>query len=392
MRRWFPRGMRRRWWLFRPFDLLAALVPSRRRGGLLIVRMDGIGDMVLFRPFLDLYVRHAGFAPEEVTILGCKSWGALAETVFAGIRVVAIDEKRFEKSLFYRVRVAVGLRRTGYDTVLCSNHFRKSMMHDSLVLACGARRTVVSNPYLSPKTAREFAWYLAHMTEVVETGAHPTHELVRHRRFVAHLAGAEVAPPPFALPWRDMPPDFAAQGRYAVLNFGSNEPGRNWPLENYIALARALVGMGARVVFVGGAREAARRDQIRAGLAAEAARVIDRVGATTLPELLDILKSAALVVTNETGPGHLSLILGTPTVMIYGGGQARSFMPYPESYRRPTARFVHHEMACYGCLWVCPLRAEARDPFPCVAAVAVGQVLEQARDLLEAGPTAAPGA
>lgn len=49
-----PSGMRRRWWLFRLFDLIARHWPVfKRRHGILVVRMDGIGDMVLFRRALD---------------------------------------------------------------------------------------------------------------------------------------------------------------------------------------------------------------------------------------------------------------------------------------------------------------------------------------------------
>ncbi|MFQ5763594.1 MAG: hypothetical protein ACE5GT_01585, partial [Rhodospirillales bacterium] len=49
-----PSGMRRRWWLFRPFDVIARHWPVLKKPrGVLVVRMDGIGDMVLFRRALD---------------------------------------------------------------------------------------------------------------------------------------------------------------------------------------------------------------------------------------------------------------------------------------------------------------------------------------------------
>ena len=54
--RMFPARMRRRWWLFRLFDLAARYSPVlKKNSGLLVVRMDGIGDMVLFRRALDEY-------------------------------------------------------------------------------------------------------------------------------------------------------------------------------------------------------------------------------------------------------------------------------------------------------------------------------------------------
>lgn len=72
---WFwrilPAGMRRRWWLFRVFDLIARYWPvPRNRSGLLVVRMDGIGDMVLFRQALDLHAEIFDVRNSDIIVLG----------------------------------------------------------------------------------------------------------------------------------------------------------------------------------------------------------------------------------------------------------------------------------------------------------------------------------
>ena len=368
-----PVKMRRRWWLFRICDLILSVVPKRRGGGMLVVRMDGIGDMVLFRPFLHYYSRAFNVPQEQITLLGCTSWGDLVDRFFAGYRVIKIDEKRFEKKLFYRLKVSFMLRRQGYDTVVCDSYFRKTLMHDSLVLACQAERRVVAQPYISAKTANEFKWYLARMTTVVETGAHPTHELVRHQRFLEQIMGAPLPETKITLPWT-VTTDAICTVPYAVLNFGSNEPGRNWPFDRYIELAHRLIGQGLRVVFVGGRNELKAKARIKAEF--DPAHVLDLVGETTLVQLLDIMKRSAVVVSNETGPGHLAFAVGAATVMIYGGGQAVSFMPYPASYCDATARFANHPMDCYHCMWLCDKRGAESDAFPCVAAVTVDQVCQ----------------
>ena len=51
----------------------------------------------------------------------------------------------------------------------------------------------------------------------------------------------------------------------------------------------------------------------------------DLTGRTKVPQLLDLLNHAALVVTNDTGPAHLSIGLDTPTVVIVGGGHFGCF-------------------------------------------------------------------
>jgi hypothetical protein len=92
--RTFPAGMRRRWWMFRPLDLIARHWPVfKKRRGVLVVRMDGIGDMVLFRRTLDHYADAFGVDKSDITVLGCKSWSNLADDVFQGYRVYAIDRK-----------------------------------------------------------------------------------------------------------------------------------------------------------------------------------------------------------------------------------------------------------------------------------------------------------
>jgi ADP-heptose:LPS heptosyltransferase len=175
--------------------------------------------------------------------------------------------------------------------------------------------------------------------------------------------------------WRDQAPPVDDGPAYVVLNFGSNEPGRNWPLDNYFDLARRILDTGKRVVFVGCDNEKRVKPLLQRDLAHSG--VVDLIGETSLPELMDTLNHAALVVTNETGPGHLALILGTPTVMIYGGGHASSFMPYPDNYRRPGVRFVNHEMPCYHCLWICDKRESEDQAFPCIAAIGVDEVWDE---------------
>jgi ADP-heptose:LPS heptosyltransferase len=134
-----------------------------------------------------------------------------------------------------------------------------------------------------------------------------------------------------------------------------------------------------RVVIVGGPGERPGDHRDRFG---DDGRIIDLIGVTSMPELLDILKHAACVISNDTGPAHLAIALGAPTVVVVGGGHFGSFVPYPEAARPPHARFVFEEMPCYHCFWRCHLRATRFDVFPCVSAIPVDAVWAEAEALL----------
>ena len=380
--RLLPAGMRRRWWLFRFFDTAARnRMILRPRQGLLAIRMDGIGDMVLFRGSLDDYAEAFGILRSQITVLGCKSWAAVAPELFAGYRVIAIDEHRYARNLLYRIWINQKVRRLNVAVTVCDAYFRRAMMADSLARVAGAPRTVVALPYINSATRAEYTWYLSQVSDVIDTGPYPRHEIERHAAFTAHFIG--VAPEPRAprLNWRDMEPPVATDKPYAVLNPGSNEYGRRWPLEHYIALARHLTQQGLRVVFAGKAEERGPAANMIAE-AADGDAILDLTGRTDLRQLFDLMKHARLVVSNDTGPAHVAIGLGAPTVVIVGGGHFGCFVPYPESARPESARFVFERMECYHCFWRCHKRDDPMASFPCVAAVTIDKVTAACAELL----------
>lgn len=182
-----------------------------------------------------------------------------------------------------------------------------------------------------------------------------------------------------AIPWREQAPKLPDGAPYVVMNFGSNEPGRRWPFDNFLGVAQRCLEAGLRVVFVGAGQEAFAKPRI-AGM--NHPGVVDTIGTLKLPELVDVLKHAACVLTNDTGPGHLALGVGAPTVLLAGGGHFGSFVPYPPETRPARSAFLNREMDCYHCLWVCPKRASRADAFPCVADITVDQAWDAVRAIV----------
>jgi len=381
--RMLPAGMRRRWWLFRVFDLIARHWPVLgKRKGLLVVRMDGIGDMVLFRRALDHYAEAFGVAPHDITVLGCTSWASIAGPIFDPFRVIAIDEHAFARRPLYRFGIALKVRLLAPAIAVCDSYFRRALMADSLVWFAAAPRSVVSLPYVNEPTRAEFTYFLSQIDELIDTGAYPVHEIERHYRFLSAVAGRDIRPEPPVISWPERPSPVPAGVPYLVLNAGSNEPGRRWPSSGYRRIAERALAAGFRVVLVG--NDAERPPAGEFDRLAQQPGMIDLIGRTSLAQVLDVMKHAAAVLSNDSGPAHLSIALGVPTVVIVGGGHFGSFVPYPETVRPPTARFVHHAVDCYHCFWRCPLRAAKTDPFPCVAGVNEDAVWQALADLVPA--------
>ena len=379
--RLFPAGMRRRWWMFRPLDLLARYWPVfKKRKGILVIRMDGIGDMVLFRPSLDHYVAAFGVDQDDIIVLGCHSWGPITDAVFGGYRVVTIDEHAYARRPLYRFRINLMVRSLAPQVTVCDSYLRRAMMADSLVWVSGAEKTITSMPYVNEPTRSEFTFYLSQCDEIIDTGPYPTHEIERHFAFVSSIADGPIQATPLRIDWDQPAPTFADSGPYVLMNPGSNEPGRRWPFESYVTTAEKYLADGYRVAFVGTRDE--RWDAALLRDVAQKPGVTDLTGQTTLPELLTLMKYAALVISNDTGPAHLSIALGAPTIVVVGGGHFTSFVPYPDHVCPDNARFVYEVMDCYHCFWRCHKRTSKHDVFPCVSAITVDQVWDASASLL----------
>ena len=52
---------------------------------------------------------------------------------------------------------------------------------------------------------------------------------------------------------------------------------------------------------------------------------------TSISELIVLMKGASLVVSNDTGPGHIGAAMGVPIVIIFGRSNPARVAPYGRS-------------------------------------------------------------
>jgi heptosyltransferase II len=148
-------------------------------------------------------------------------------------------------------------------------------------------------------------------------------------------------------------------------------PAKRWPAEHFATLARALAERGLQVWLVGSARDREVTNPIAAA-AGPACR--DLAGATSLDEAVDLIASATLVITNDSGLMHVAAALDRPTLALFGSSSP-DFTP-PLSDR---ARIVRNAVPCSPCFQrECPL-----GHFDCMRKLAPATVLAQAKAILD---------
>jgi ADP-heptose:LPS heptosyltransferase len=88
---------------------------------------------------------------------------------------------------------------------------------------------------------------------------------------------------------------------------------------------KIMKGFGLSIIAVGTEPEKALIEEI---VSCAKVPVINLAGRTSLGELVALLRQAAIVITNDTGPGHIAAALGVRLVMIFGPSNPIRLLPY----------------------------------------------------------------
>jgi heptosyltransferase-2 len=125
-------------------------------------------------------------------------------------------------------------------------------------------------------------------------------------------------------------------------------PAKRWPPHHFAELAQGLAARGCAVWLVGSQNDR----QVGAEIERIAGGVCRNLcGETTLAEAIDLMASAALVVSNDSGLMHVAAALGKPLIALYGSSSP-DFTPPLSS----NAQILKLDLPCSPCHQrVCPL-------------------------------------
>jgi heptosyltransferase-2 len=161
--------------------------------------------------------------------------------------------------------------------------------------------------------------------------------------------------------------------RYLVLNPGAAYgSAKRWGEDGFATAGDALAAeLDLDVVIVGSEAERSLAETIQKRMRS---RVAVSNGRTSLETLIGVISSAALVVTNDSGPMHIAAALGVPTVAIFGATDDAVTGPIGA-----RTRVVRERVECSPCmLRECPIDHR------CMTRVSAESVCHAAREILHA--------
>ena len=210
-------------------------------------------------------------------------------------------------------------------------------------------------------------WLLNQIVPVPRKAAPPEHHSLRFLR-IARECGADTSNSDRSLAAVRQSADSLqmANGRQRIkiglcpgAEYG---PAKRWLPERFAEAAERISAQSpVQWVLFGTARDASAGEQLAAALGDHC---VNRIGQTTLDQLIDELHECRLLLTNDTGTMHLAALLGIPVVAIFGSTEPRLTGPLGNGHI-----ILRHHVECSPCfLRRCPI------DFRCMKAVSVEEV------------------
>jgi ADP-heptose:LPS heptosyltransferase len=160
---------------------------------------------------------------------------------------------------------------------------------------------------------------------------------------------------------------------FLVLFPGAGSPDRIWPVRNWIALIKEILKITRKdIVLLGGKGDRIVCDKLTNSL--KNYRIKNLCGLFGLRELGEFIRVSSLYIGSETGALQMAIAVRTPAVAIMGGGHYGRFFPYGDLSKN---RAVSKRMACYNCNWEC-----IHDSPRCINEISVDSVLEALTNLV----------
>lgn len=312
---------------FRDWQRLQGDLPSSRPSEktLLIIRLDDIGDYLLFRNHLRMYRRSVRWRDHFITLLGNESWRELLTALDAEAvdDTIWVEKNEYLGCAAYRLKLWKRLRDRGFETVIAPSRTRPLLFDDLCMLAAAPRRNIASaNTYVHARWNRVSDPLYQ---EIFRPSDPMIHEFHFNAEFAAWACGTR-----YEGRRPQIEPRFHAPhpGSYIICFVGANTRSKRWPTRRWIDFIRLYRHYySSRIILAG--RSA---DEMRMALAIQARTGAESIaGKVSLPELLRWVAGAQAVLTNDTMAAHLAASSNRPTVIIANGVNYTRFTEYEKA-------------------------------------------------------------
>ena len=296
----------------------------------LLIRIDAIGDYILFRNFIEVIRKSEQYRDYNITLLGNEVWKELAEELDGEFidNFIWLNRKKFNKNPIYRYRKLKEIVKNGYEAVINPAYSREFYYGDSIVKDLTAKYKIGSAGNLSNILKWQKLTGDKYYTRLIPAEDGIMFEFYRNKEFLEGFLSETID---IGRPHIDINKIASALNlpdKFALLYIGAGDVYRKWNYANFAEVALYLKErLNLDVVICGDKGDALYGEKIVNNVKG----AVNLCGKTSLMDMIYIIKNSNLLISNETFAPHMAVALGIKNIfVIYNGNYFGRFVPYPE--------------------------------------------------------------
>ena len=363
-------------YLYIILDLLSRLIPSfsKIRYDLIIVRVDALGDYVIWHDALSAYKEK--FKGRKV-LLVCTDF----------LRELVEQEDFFSE--FYYINITKILK-SPWRYWKTLRHM-KSLKADLVLYPCWERHLrgdILSSQISSPMKVSMVSGGVKHCYSSIYNRTY--NRLLEYKETPSEIRAVEyftqkVISPDYKYGLNPIKPCVLSidslPSLYVVIAFSAAIKERSWEVEKFSAVIDSIPQKYGIVLTGSGDLDCFNATRIIESVHNKE-RVVNMVNKLSICELVNIIGGASFLIGNDSAPVHIAAATHVRSLCICPGGHYGRFLPYPENmpYAVYNPIVVANMMCCFGCGHNC-IHKE-RIPFLCLKEITAQRVISEVRSCL----------
>jgi ADP-heptose:LPS heptosyltransferase len=330
----FLKNILRHFWYSTRDLYLPKVVSTKKDKSLVILRVDAIGDYILFRNFLEIIKRSEKYKDYSITLIGNEIWKPISEKLDSKWvdRFIWVNLKAFHKSFQIRKATLKEIEDTTYDVLFHPTYSGDYYVSEIIAKRINATIKIASIGELSNTTYWQKRLSNKIYNKLIPIEKEIFFEFEKNKATTHHFIEEE---PLITKPFIDI--NKINEGNHQLHNYiiffiGGSLEFKKWNTKKWISLADKMLKHYSYNLVLSGSSADYNDGEIIKLAFKNNDRVINACGKTSLYGLVELISNASFMVSNETSAPHIAVALNVPVVVIANGSQLGRFTPYPEHF------------------------------------------------------------
>lgn len=309
---------------------------------LVIIKLDAIGDYILFRNFFKTLYTSKKFSYSRITLIGNIVWKDLATSLDAEYMhsTIWLDTNKFINDFSYRYSFIKKIKINKYKTLINAEYSRSFMLSDWIANSIYAVDKFAHFGDHSNSKSWQKRLSNSYYTNLFIGSRDVTFEFFRNKHFIEYLTNEKCSIKKTNIEISCIPKTKCINSNYVIFFLGSSKKNNKWDSRNYAKVANYIrQKYNYEIVICGGKNDI---EESKIFNMSCDFKYTDLIGKTTILELISIISSASLLISNETSAPHFSVALDVKTIVLYSGNHFGRFVPYPNSLTIAKYKCIYH--------------------------------------------------